>query len=131
MDMKPLVLVIEDQKNIRNLVTIVLNANNYRVIGAKTGNEGLSMVKDYMPDIILLDLGLPDIDGMEVLKHIREWSNTPVIVDTANGDDDEKIKVLAMGADDFIAKPFTASELLARVQTAVCRNPKFGGDSYA
>lgn len=126
--MKPLVLIIEDQKNIRKLISTVLTANNYQVIDAEMGKDGLSMVKSYAPDIVLLDLGLPDINGLEVLKAIRRQSNTPVIVDSANGNEEEVIKVLDMGAD-YIKKPFTVSELLAQLQTTMRRNPKSMGDS--
>ena len=126
---KPLVLVIEDQKNIRKLVSMALSTNGYRVAEAKTGREGLSMAAVYAPDLILLDLGLPDISGWEVLRGIRERSSSPVGVDTADGREEDKRAARAMGAD-YIAKPFTVPELLARLEAAIRRAPHSIGGSY-
>jgi two-component system KDP operon response regulator KdpE len=90
MDIKPLILVVEDEDAICNFISAVLSSNNYQVVKAKTGKEGLSMFTSHAPDVILLDLGLPDIDGVEVLKRIREWSKTPVVVVSARGHERER-----------------------------------------
>lgn len=119
MDIKPLVLVVEDEETICNFISAVLTSNDYRVVKAKTGKEGLSMFTSHAPDVILLDLGLPDIDGMELLKSIRQWSETPVVVVSARGHEREKVAALDSGADDYIVKPFGTSELLARIRTAI------------
>lgn len=130
MDIKPLVMVIEDEDAICNFMTAILNANGYQVIKTNTGKEGLSMVASYSPDVILLDLGLPDIDGVEILKSIREWSKIPVVVVSARGHEREKVEVLDLGADDYIVKPFGTSELLARIRTALRHSPQsMGGES--
>jgi len=119
MDVKPLVLVVEDEEAICNFITAILNSNGYQVVKTNTGKGGLSMVASYSPDVILLDLGLPDIDGVEILKSIRGWSKTPVVVVSARGHEREKVEVLDLGADDYIVKPFGTSELLARIRTAL------------
>jgi len=124
MSLKPLVLVVEDEEMIRNFVSIALTQNNYQVVNAKTGKEGIFMAATYEPDVVLLDLGLPDIDGLEVLKSIRERSKTPVIVDSARGNEQDEVSALNMGADDYVTKPFTGCELLARIQTAIRYNSK-------
>jgi two-component system KDP operon response regulator KdpE len=124
MSIKPLVLVIEDEDAICNFITAILNSNDYQVVKAKTGKEGFSMVASYSPDVILLDLGLPDIDGTEVLGRIREWSKIPVVVVSARGHEREKVEALDLGADDYIVKPFGTSELLARIRTALRHSPK-------
>lgn len=131
MDIKPLVLVVEDEDAICNFISAVLMSNDYQVVKAKTGKEGLSMFTSHAPDIILLDLGLPDIDGVELLKNIRQWSKTPVIVVSARGHEREKVAALDLGADDYIVKPFGTSELLARIRTAIRHSPKsMGGETF-
>lgn len=130
MDIKPLVLVVEDEETICNFISAVLTSNDYRVVKAKTGKEGLSMFTSHAPDVILLDLGLPDIDGMELLKSIRQWSETPVVVVSARGHEREKVAALDSGADDYIVKPFGTSELLARIRTAIRHSPgSIGGEA--
>ncbi len=124
MDIKPMILVIEDEEIICNFISAVLASNDYRVVKAQTGREGLSMFTSHAPDIILLDLGLPDIDGVELLKKIRQWSNTPVVVVSARGHEREKVEALDLGADDYIVKPFGTAELLARIRTAIRHSPK-------
>jgi two-component system KDP operon response regulator KdpE len=128
MDLKPLVLVIEDEDTICNFITAILNANGYQVMKTNTGKEGLSMAAAYSPDVILLDLGLPDIDGVEILKSIRGWSKTPIIVVTARGHERDKVEVLDYGADDYIVKPFGTSELLARIRTALRHSSQSMGE---
>ncbi len=113
------VLLIEDEENIRSFISTALKNQNYKIITATTGQEGLSLSASLCPDIILLDLGLPDIDGMEVIKRLREWSAIPVIVISARNHEQEKAKALDLGADDYITKPFSTVELLARIRTSL------------
>lgn len=131
MDAKPLVLVVEDEEAICNFITAILSSNGYQVMKTATGKEGLAMTASYSPDVVLLDLGLPDIDGVEVLKSIRGWSKIPVVVVSARGHEREKVEALDLGADDYIVKPFGTSELLARIRTALRHSPKAmgGGES--
>lgn len=130
MDVKPLVLVVEDEDAICNFITAILNANGYQVVKTNTGKEGLSMAASHAPDVILLDLGLPDMDGVEILKSIRQWSKTPIVVVSARGHEREKVEALDLGADDYVVKPFGTSELLARIRTALRHSPKsMGGES--
>ncbi|WP_031392242.1 response regulator transcription factor [Kineothrix alysoides] len=119
MDIKPLILIIEDEEAICSFISAVLTSNDYHVVKAKTGKEGLSLFTSHIPDIVLLDLGLPDMDGMEILKKIRNWSKIPIIVVSARGHEREKVAALDLGADDYIVKPFGTSELLARIRTAI------------
>jgi two-component system KDP operon response regulator KdpE len=119
MDSKPTVLIIEDEEAISNFISAVLTSNQYQVIKAKTGKEGLSLFTSHIPDLILLDLGLPDMDGVEILKNIRSWSKIPIIVVSARGHEREKVAALDLGADDYIVKPFGTPELLARIRTAM------------
>ena len=119
MEIRDRVLVVEDDKRIGNFFRTVLEANHYDVIMAQTGAEAYSMVTSQCPDVVLLDLGLPDMDGMRILKSIREWSAMPVIVLSARTHDRDKVEALDLGADDYITKPFGTSELLARIRTAI------------
>ena len=112
MDIKDRVLVIEDDKSIRNFFRTVLEANNYDVLIATTGAEGYSMVTSQCPDVVILDLGLPDMDGMTILKNVRQWSSMPVLVVSARTHEKDKVAALDAGADDYITKPFGTSELL-------------------
>ncbi|MDB6028942.1 MAG: Two component transcriptional regulator, winged helix family [Verrucomicrobiales bacterium] len=112
-------LVIDDESQIRRLLRITLEANGYKVFEAATGKEGISEAAQRRPDIILLDLGLPDIEGISVLKRIREWSQVPVVILSVRESDDEKVTVLDCGADDYITKPFSTTELLARLRVAL------------
>lgn len=112
-------LIIEDEKSIRSFIETTLNANGYRVYTAASGQEGLSFATSNCPDVILLDLGLPDIDGLQVIRQVREWSILPIIVISARTQEKEKVTALDAGADDYITKPFGASELLARIRTAL------------
>lgn len=127
MDTKPTVLIIEDEDAICNFISAVLTSNDYQVIKAKTGKEGLSMFTSHIPDIILLDLGLPDMDGVEILKKIRSWSKVPIIVVSARGHEREKVAALDLGADDYIVKPFGTPELLARIRTAIRHSAEAAG----
>ena len=113
------ILVIEDEKNIQNFITSVLNSQHYQVISSLTGRDGLSQAASASPDLILLDLGLPDMDGMEILRSIRSWSSLPVVVVSARSHEQDKVDALDLGADDYLTKPFGTDELLARVRTAI------------
>jgi two-component system KDP operon response regulator KdpE len=116
--MKPAALVIDDEVQIRRLLKVALEGANYQVREATTGQEGLTKVANRRPDVILLDLGLPDMDGVTVLKRLREWSETPVIVLTVRDDEQEKVTALDAGAEDYVTKPFSTPELLARLRVA-------------
>ena len=110
------ILVVEDDLPVRNLITTTLKAQDYRYLTAETG-EGASMeTATHNPDIILLDLGLPDLDGVEVIRRVRSWSNTPIIVISARSEDSDKIDALDAGADDYLTKPFSEEALLARLR---------------
>ena len=116
---RTLILIVEDEDGISNFISAILNANDFNVIKAKRGKEAISMASSHCPDLILLDLGLPDMDGTEVLKTIREWTGLPVIVVSARGYEREKVEALDLGADDYVTKPFGTSELLARIRNAL------------
>src|SRR5580693_6364001 len=115
-------LVIDDEPQIRRLLRVTLEANGYAVIDAATGQDGIVQAAQGRPEIILLDLGLPDLDGVEVLKRIREWSRVPVIILSVRDRENDKIAALDAGADDFVTKPFGSGELLARVRTTLRRS---------
>lgn len=119
MNHKLTVLIIEDEKNICNYIETILTTHDYKCLKAHTGQEGLSIITSRCPDLILLDLGLPDIDGIEVLKKVRSWSGKPIIIISARTQEREKVAALDYGADDYITKPFGTSELLARMRTAL------------
>lgn len=113
---KPLILVVEDDHSIKNLITTTLKTHDYRYLTAPNGISAISEAASHNPDIVLLDLGLPDIDGVEVIKKIRTWSNMPIIVISARSEDTDKIDALDAGADDYLTKPFSVEELLARLR---------------
>ena len=113
---KPLILVIEDDKPVRTLITTTLKAHDYRYLEAPTGETAILESTSHNPDILLLDLGLPDMDGVEIIRRIRTWSNVPIIVISARSEDADKIEALDAGADDYLTKPFSVEELLARLR---------------
>ena len=113
---KNLILVVEDDSSVRNLIVATLKANDYKYIVADNGESAVANAATHNPDIVLLDLGLPDIDGIEVIRRIRSWSNMPIVVISARSEDDDKISALDAGADDYVTKPFSVAELLARVR---------------
>ena len=115
-------LVIDDEPQIRRLLRVTLESNGYEVFDAVSGGEGIVQAAQCRPDVILLDLGLPDMDGVEVLKRIREWSRVPVIILSVRDRENDKIAALDAGADDFITKPFGSGELLARLRTTLRRS---------
>lgn len=119
-------LVIDDEPQIQRLLTISLEANGYRVTTVTTGQEGLSMAASQRADVIILDLGLPDMHGIAVLKHLREWTQTPVVVLTVIDDEADRIQALDNGADDYVTKPFSTGELLARLRAVLRRSDKGG-----
>jgi len=116
---KPTVLVVEDEEQMRKFVRISLAANGYRVIEAKTGSEGLAQAVAHTPDLVLLDLGLPDIDGIQIVKNLRAWNTEPIIIISARGQEESKVEALDTGADDYLTKPFGSAELLARIRVAL------------
>ena len=116
MEIKDRVLIVEDDKNIRKFIQTILEANDYDVIATETGKEAYSLITSRCPDVVILDLGLPDMDGMKILKEVRAWSNMPIIVVSARDHEKDKVEALDMGADDYITKPFGTSELLARIR---------------
>ena len=116
---KPLILVVEDDTAVRNLITTTLKAHDYRYLTAVNGESAVLEASSHNPDVILLDLGLPDIDGSEVLERVRGFSAVPVIVISARTQEAEKVQALDQGADDYITKPFGSEELLARIRTAL------------
>ncbi len=119
MNQKTLVLVIEDEPSIANFISSVLNNHGYKTMSCRTGKEGLTMAASHCPGVILLDLGLPDMEGNEVIRILRERSNIPVIVISARTQETDKIAALDYGADDYITKPFGTGELMARIRTAL------------
>lgn len=119
MNNKPTILIIEDERTIGNYIETIVSTNGYRALCAQNGISGISLCASHHPDLILLDLGLPDIDGMDVLHKIREFASIPVIVISARTLEREKVVALDAGADDYITKPFGSEELLARIRTAL------------
>ncbi len=113
---KPSILEVEDDAPVRNLITTTLKAHDYKFITAQNGNNAIMEASSHNPDIVLLDLGLPDIDGVEVIERIRTWSDMPIIVISARSEDKDKIDALDAGADDYLTKPFSVDELLARLR---------------
>ena len=115
---KAYILVVEDDLPVSNLITTTLKAHEYRFITAQNGNNAILQASSHNPDIILLDLGLPDMDGVKVIERIRSWSNVPIIVISARSEDRDKIDALDAGADDYLTKPFSVEEMLARIRVA-------------
>lgn len=119
MDHKISILVIEDDPGIANFIHVVLTANGYHALLAKRGADAMMMISSHCPELILLDLGLPDMDGGEILRAVRGWSSVPVIVVSARTHEQDKVAALDLGADDYVTKPFGSAELLARIRTAL------------
>ena len=113
------ILIVEDEQSICNFISAVLSASGYDTMVARDGREALSMISSHCPDLIILDLGLPDMDGLEVLRSVRSWSSLPVVVVSARSHEHDKVDALDLGADDYLTKPFGTDELLARVRTAI------------
>ena len=119
MVIKDKVLIVEDEKSISGFIRAILTSNGFDVIVAHSGSEAFSMISSHCPDLVLLDLGLPDMDGMEIIRSVREWTQLPIIVVSARSYERDKIEAFESGADDYITKPFGAGELLARVKVAI------------
>lgn len=115
----PTILIIEDESQIRRFLRATLSTHGYRLIEASTGQEGLQQATTHPPDIVILDLGLPDCDGLDVTRSLREWTNVPIIVLSARGQEQDKITALDAGADDYLTKPFSVGELMARMRVAL------------
>jgi two-component system KDP operon response regulator KdpE len=129
-DNGPLILVVEDEAQMRRFLRVSLSSNGYRLVEVETGAEALAQAAQRNPDLILLDLGLPDLDGLAVTKRLREWSKAPILVISARGQEQDKIDALDAGADDYVTKPFGVGELLARMRVAL-RHRTPGADASA
>ena len=121
MNNSPSILIIDDETQIRKLLTITLQSNDYRVLEASTGKEGVSAVSMHPPDLVLLDIGLPDESGHDILKHLRQWYTNPIIVISVQSNESDIIRALDNGANDYLVKPFRTGELLARIRSALRR----------
>ena len=122
MKIKDKVLIVEDEQSISNFISMILTANGFDTIIVRSGEEALTMNASHCPDMIVLDLGLPDMDGMEVLKSVRKWSNLPVVVVSARNHEHDKVEALDYGADDYLVKPFEMKELMARINAVLRRS---------
>ena len=119
MNIREKILIVEDEKSIAHFISTILTANGYEAMRASTGAEAMSMISSHCPDLVILDLGLPDMDGLEVLQKLRSWSDVPVIIISARTKEQEKVSALDLGADDYITKPFGTGELMARIRTSL------------
>jgi two-component system KDP operon response regulator KdpE len=128
-DNAPLILLIEDELTVHRFLGASLPVHGFRLLTAENGADGLARAADYNPEVVLLDLGLPDIDGLEVTRRLREWSNVPIIVLSARGQEKDKIAALDAGADDYLTKPFSTGELLARIRVALRHMTRLADDS--
>ncbi len=122
------VLIIEDERQIRRFVHAALETAGYRVLEADTGKQGLSEIAAHKPDMVILDLGLPDMDGIEVVRQLREWASVPIVVLSARLDEHNKVTALDLGADDYLTKPFSTGELLARLRVALRHKTAVGDE---
>ena len=127
MKIKDKVLIVEDEQSISNFISMILTANGFDTIIVRTGEEALTMIASHCPDMIVLDLGLPDMDGIGIIQSIRKWSSVPIIVISARMTEDDKAGALDLGADDYLTKPFGTVELLARIRTALRHTRKACG----
>ena len=125
----PVVLVVEDDTPVRNLIVTTLKTHEYKYLTAVNGAEAVMAASSHNPDVAFLDLGLPDMDGIDVIRRIRSWSNMPIIVISARSDDADKIEALDAGADDYLTKPFSVEELLARLRVTIRRLSLMGSDN--
>jgi len=128
-EIQPVLLVVEDEAPMRKFLRTSLANHGYRVVEATTGAEALALAKSHNPELVLLDLGLPDMDGLEVARRLREWMTAPVIVVSARGQEDDKVKALDEGADDYLTKPFGTGELMARIRVALRHAARAGRPS--
>ena len=125
MNIRDKILVVDDEKSISGYIKAVLSSNGYDVLLAHTGAEAMSMISSHCPELVVLDLGLPDMDGMKIIEDVRKWTQLPIIVVSARSHESDKVEALDRGADDYICKPFGAAELLARVRVAL-RHTRLG-----
>ena len=128
---KPIILVVEADAPVRNLMITTLKTHDYKYLTAPTGREAVMLASSHNPDVVFLDLGLPDMDGIDVIRRIRSWSNMPIIVISARSEDEDKITALDAGADDYLTKPFSVEELLARLRVTIRRLSMMSTDSGA
>ena len=126
---KPTILIVEDDTPVRNLIATTLKTHDYRFLTAPTGAEAVLLAASHNPDVVFLDLGLPDMDGISVIRQIRSWSNMPIIVISARSEEQDKIEALDTGADDYLTKPFSVEELLARLRVTVRRLTLMNSDN--
>ena len=131
MEIRDKILVVEDDSNIAGFISTVLETNGYNSLVATNGTEAISMITSHCPDLVILDLTLPDFDGMEILSRLRSWSSMPVIIVSARGRERDKVYALDQGADDYITKPFGSAELLARIRTALRHTRNSGTNDLA
>jgi len=116
MTIREKILIVEDEKSIAHFISTILTTNGYETILAKTGTEAMTMLSSHCPDLVILDLGLPDMDGIEVLRSLRGWSSLPVVVVSARTHENDKVEALDLGADDYLTKPFGTAELLSVIR---------------
>ena len=121
MNIREKILVIEDEKSIARFISTILTANGYEAMRAASGAEAMSMISSHCPDLVILDLGLPDMDGLDILRQLRSWSTLPVVVVSARSHEQDKVSALDLGADDYLTKPFSTGELLARIRALTRR----------
>jgi two-component system KDP operon response regulator KdpE len=126
-DPKPLILVVDDEPQMRKFIRLSLSAQDFRVIEASNGAEAIQQARAYTPEVVLLDLGLPDMDGLEVTKQVRQWTATPILVISARGQEESKVAALEGGADDYLTKPFGSAELVARIRVALRHAARVNG----
>jgi len=124
----PRILMVEDEPQMRKFLRVSLTSHGYRVVESSTGSDGILQARTHNPDLVLLDLGLPDMDGLEVTKELRAWTATPIIVISARGQEEDKIRALDEGADDYLTKPFNTGELMARIRVALRHAARSGVD---
>ena len=127
----PLILIVEDDRAIRSLIKNTMDIHKYKSVAAENGQKALLQITSYHPDIVLLDLGLPDMDGTEIIKKVRQWSTCPIIVISARTEEWDKINALDAGADDYLTKPFSVEELLARIRSTVRRLQYSEADNFS
>ena len=127
MKIRDRIMIVEDEKSIAGFIRAILNSNGYDAMVAQSGGEALTMISSHCPDLVILDLGLPDMDGTEIITKVRSWTQLPIIVVSARGNEQDKVSALEIGADDYITKPFGAAELLARIRVALRHTHNSGG----
>ena len=121
MNIREHILIVEDEKSISHFISTVLSNNGYETIQARSGREAQSIISSHCPDLIILDLGLPDMDGLDILRQLREWSSLPVVVVSARSHERDKVTALDLGADDYLVKPFGIMEMVSRVKAVLRR----------